>query len=309
MLRSQLMKLALGLLVATALLAADKPIFPDQFGKYKLVERAAVGSPEPAALASEYGFEAAESAHYKGPQKLTVTTWRMKDSTGALGFYQWQRTPQAAWFQKGRHVLQVEGTPAKKDIQALLAALPPAGEPLPPVYLPAKDRTAGSERYILGQASLRQFESRLPVEVARFDLGPEIQLAKYQTPAGEAALAVFSYPTPQIARIQVKEFEKLPGAAAHRSGPLVAVVFGPSEEAKHLAAAVEYRASVMTNEPTRDYEGNPGDLLIAIFQMVGYIILFCIGAGVLVGVFHRIQDRGFTNQPATEAMIRLHIED
>ena len=42
-------------------------------------------------------------------------------------------------------------------------------------------------------------------------------------------MAIFNYPTPQIAMQQVPDFEKLPGAMAKRSGPMVAVVLSPAD--------------------------------------------------------------------------------
>ena len=41
-------------------------------------------------------------------------------------------------------------------------------------------------------------------------------------------MLIFNYPTPNIARQQLAEFEKLSGAVAKRSGPMVAVVLSPS---------------------------------------------------------------------------------
>lgn len=307
------MKLSIGLLAAVFVWGAEKPILPDQFGKFKLDNRAAAQAVGPAGVTAEYGLEAAETAHYTGPQKLAVTVWRFKDSTGALAFYQWQQTQPGDWRQAGSYILRFEDAKPKAAVtHALVAALPPAGnQPLPllPKYLPRKGLVAGSQRYVLGDASLKQFESQIPSQTARFDMGAEAQLAKYKTAAGELDLAIFSYPTPQIARLQLREFEKVAGAAAHRSGPLVSVAFGPHEEAVNLAGSVEYHASIILNEATKDYSGNPGDMLIAIFQMIGYILLFCIGAGLLVAGIRRLQDHGFGTSRALETMIRLHLED
>ncbi len=57
-------------------------------------------------------------------------------------------------------------------------------------------------------------------------------------------MAIFNYPTPQIAMQQVPDFEKLPGAMAKRSGPLVAVVLSPADPdfAERLLAQVRYQA-------------------------------------------------------------------
>lgn len=307
------MKLAIGLLAAVFAYGAEKPILPDQFGKFKLLDRAPAPAVEPVGVTAEYGLEAAETAHYTGPQKLAVTVWRFKDSTGALAFHQWQQTQPGDWRQAGSYIIRFEDPKTRTAVaRALVAVLPPAGnQPLPllPKYLPGKGLVAGSLRYVLGDASLKHFESQIPSQIARFDMGAEAQLAKYRTAVGELSLAIFSYPTPQIARLQIKELEKVPGAVAHRSGPLVSVAFGPYDEAINLAASVEYQASIILNEPTKDYSGNPGDMLIAIFQMIGYILLFCIGAGLLVAGIRRLQDHGFGTSRALESMIRLHLED
>mgnify|MGYP005810346451 CR=1 FL=1 len=293
---------------------AAASLLPDRFGKFTLSRRAPVTPIDPPELTAEYGLEASDSATYSGPQNLDVTVWRLKDSTAALAFYQWRRANQPAqWAQAGNYVLHfASGKPRGGVAAALANALPVSpAQPLPllPGYLPQRGLTPGSERYLLGDVSLRQFEPRISSHVARFDLGAEAEAAHYQTHDGAVDLAVFSYPTPQIARLRLGEFERLPGAAARRSGPLVAVAFGPPEAAVPLAESVGYEASVTMNEATRDYSGNPGDMLIAIFKMIGYILLFCVGAGLAFAGIRRIQDRGFGTARAPEPMIRLHLED
>lgn len=308
------MKFALaGLLAVAFAWGADQPLLPDRFGKYSMESREEAPPTEPAAIAAEYGLERAESGHYKGPQKLAVTVWRFRDSTGALAFHQWQGSEAGHWQRSGSYVLRVEDAkPGKEALQALVAALPSGGDqPLPSLTsrLPEKGLVAGTRRYLLGADSLQQFLPLIPARTARFDLSAEAQVAKYKTPAGEVSLAIFSYPTPQIARLQVNEFQKLSEAAVHRSGPLIAVAFGPRDQAVNLAGSVEYQASIVLNEATKDYTGNPGEMLIAIFQMIGYILLFCMAAGLLVAGVRRIQDRGFGTARARDVMIRLHIED
>ena len=81
-----------------------------------------------------------------------------------------------------------------------------------------------SERYILGPDGLAKFAPGIPPSVAAFHLGAEAQVAAFRAPAGEIRLAIFDYPTPQMAIQQYDGFAKLPGMMAKRSGPLVAVV-------------------------------------------------------------------------------------
>ena len=92
-----------------------------------------------------------------------------------------------------------------------------------------------SERYILGPVSLARFEPRIAPSLAAFHLGTEAQLGRYRTPKGDLTLAIFSYPTPNIARERQEEFPKVPGTIAKRSGPLVGVVVQPPDAGRRRA--------------------------------------------------------------------------
>lgn len=309
------MKLAMAVIataaVAGGLFGAETKILPEEFGRFKVKERTAAPAPANAELAAEYGLEASESAEYSGPQKVSITAWRLKDSTGAFGFLAWRSAEAGTWLQSGNYVLKFAGTRLRKDsLAALTAKLPNLRrQPLPalPGYLPKEGLDAKSQRYILGAASLRQFEPRIPADIARFDLGSEAQIARYKQGDADVSLAVFSYPTPQMARIRVKEFEKFGGVAA-RSGPLVSVAFGPPEAAEKLVKSVRYEASITWNEATKDYSGNPGDMLIAIFQMIGFILVFCAAAGIVFALIRGVHRGGFGKENANDAMITLHID-
>ena len=69
--------------------------------------------------------------------------------------------------------------------------------------------------------------------------------ARRLTPKGEATLALFSYPTPMIARQQLAEFEKIPGAAAKRTAALVAIAFAPDQTAHALLSQINYHACLL----------------------------------------------------------------
>ena len=81
--------------------------------------------------------------------------------------------------------------------------------------------------------------------------GAEAQLGTYKSPKGPMTLAIFNYPTPQIAMQKEVDFRALPGGPmVKRAGPLVAVVLGPSDpdSAERLLAQVRYQASVTRSE-------------------------------------------------------------
>ena len=93
--------------------------------------------------------------------------------------------------------------------------------------LAAEGLIPNSERYILGPVSLQRFVPPIAPSVAAFHFGAEAQSGQYQTPKGKLTLAIFDYPTPNMARERYDEFAKIPGAVAKRAGSLVAVTVQP----------------------------------------------------------------------------------
>ncbi len=85
--------LAILLLMATA---AHGAIFPDHLGTYEKSAPETIGIPDKE-LYDEYGLEATESADYTSPDKkpISVTAWRLHDSTGALALFDSRRPPGA----------------------------------------------------------------------------------------------------------------------------------------------------------------------------------------------------------------------
>ena len=59
--------------------------------------------------------------------------------------------------------------------------------PILPANLPAQDRVANSERYIIGPASLAKFIPAIPPSVAAFHYGAEGQLGVFHSPKGDMA--------------------------------------------------------------------------------------------------------------------------
>ena len=123
-------------------------------------------------------------------------------------------------------------------------------------------------------------------------------------------MAVFNYPTPQIAMQQVEAFRKLPGAVAKRAGPIVAVVLPPADPdaAERLLALVKYDADVTMSEYVPTQRDNVGDLIANIFVLTGLLVAFAAVSGVAVGGLRAFLRRGFSRHEP-EAMITLHLED
>lgn len=295
-----------------SVLPAKAGIWPEQLWEYKRTQLAQV-KVEAQPVWDEYGLEAAERAEYGSPKgKFAATAYRLKDPTSALAVSQWLAKPAE---RLGNYILVFENgfTPDKQTHDVLQVQLPKLDQsPLPtlPDYLPANDVISASKRYVIGPVSLAKFEPRIAPSVAGFSMGAEGQLAKYRSPAGELNLAIFAYPTPQIARDRAPEFQKISGAVVKRTGPLVAVTIAPpnADEAERLLAKVNYQARLTWNEKLPKPEGNMGDLLIGIATLVGALIGFTIFAGVGFAAI-RIGWRKWSGRgPEEDEMVTLHLE-
>ena len=305
-------------------------ILPDHIGDFVKGETHIVTAPDPE-LYKEFGFQAAEQAPYTARQKrFTATVWRLQDSTGALALFETQRpasaapakvaalfakTPDGAVTAFGNYVFEFTGPlPEQKDLELLYAGLPKVDRtPLPSLlgYLPQGRLIPNSERYILGPASLARFEPRIAPALAAFHLGAEAQLGRYRTPKGDLTLAVFSYPTPNMARAQVEEFGKTPGTIAKRSGPLVGVIVQAPDKAaaEAVLAAVNYEGQLTSNEKVPE---NPAQFLaklfLTMFALTGVLIALSVVVGIGFGGFRVLRRRmGWWHED--EPFVRLDIGD
>jgi hypothetical protein len=294
-------------LIAACVVPLGAAILPEEIGGFARGETKSLAAQD-AGLYQEFGFISAEQAQYTAPGKrFTATAWRMRDSTGALGLFEARRpadaapaklaalsakTPDGAVFSYGNYVFEVSGeVPEQKDLEMLFLQLPQLDNaPLPALAgnLPPEGLISNSERYILGPVSLARFEPRIGPSLAAFHLGTEAQLGRYRTPKGDLTLAIFSYPTPNIAREREQEFAKLPGAIAKRSGPLVGVIVQPPDQdaAERVLAGVRYEANLTLNEKVPVNQGLLGyKLFLNIFVLTGVLVALSIVIGIGFGGF------------------------
>jgi hypothetical protein len=307
---------------------AAAAILPDAIGPY---HRVSTSQPviEARDLWDEYGLRDYESGVYEnGGAKMTATAYQLQDSTGAMAAFDWLRpatakvsrvgdyaaeTPSRLTVVRGNFVLDFEGyKPPPAEIDALDGALTHVdGTPFPtlPGYLPAQDLIPNSERYISGPLGLAHFDNLVPPSVAAFRYGSEAITGVFRSPKGNITLAVFNFPTPQIAMDRLTDFQNIPGAMAKRSGPLVAVVVKPADPdmAERLLSQVIYRADITMQEHVATRRDNIGNLVINAFILTGILLVFCVVAGLGVGGFRVLRRRGKSGADA-DAMITLHLE-
>ena len=256
-------------------------------------------------LWADYSGDSAERAVYNGPAgKFSAQAWRLKDATGALAWYQAIRpancttmrdtwtvctTPGAQVLAHENYVLWFEGwRPLAKEMAELYTKLPRlrtgGGLPLLPGYLPEKGRVRNSERYVMGLRSLEQFLPAVPASIAGIEDGAEAQVGTFRMASGEAQVAVFSFITPQLATAKVRELEKVAGLAVKRSGPLVGVVSGFTDRkaAEAILAPLEWKAVFIWNQSTTlPKMPDVGGMLVAIFELTGFLLVVCVGGGML----------------------------
>jgi hypothetical protein len=328
-LRARLPGCALALLVC---LPAYGALWPESFGGFTRVTSVAAAPTTDQALWDEYGLVATEKAEFTAAKggKLTATAWRFKDSTGAFAAFHWREAPNArpstlgklaaeaggdVWLAFGNYLFQFSGArPEPSDLQVLfggLARLEQSPSPAFPTNLPLQDMVANSRRHIVGPVALERFYPQIPSALAGFRFGAEAHLARYRAAGGEMVMAVFSYPTPHIAREQERAFQKLAGAMVKRSGPLVAVIASPTNEnaAEKLLSRVRYEAEISWNERVPTRRDNVGDLILNVFSLIGILLVFALVSGLAFGGLRATARRFLGWSPASEDVITLDLSD
>lgn len=309
-------------------IAGSAAILPDAIGAFHRTDTSKpVLADQP--LWDEYGLKDWEAATYEnGAAKFTVSAWQFQDTTGSLAAFDWQRpadakaskpgtlaagTSHSLIWVHGQYLLLFEGyKPTATELDELgqgLKNLDLTPLPVLPSYLPADNLAANSERYVLGPMSLARFYPAISASLAGFHYGAEAQVGVFHSPKGDMSLAIFNYPTPQIAMEKLSDFQKLSGAVAKRSGPFVAVIVAPpdADMAERLLADIRYQAQITRDEYVPTKRDNMGNLLLNICILIGILAAFALISGVLFGGL-RYLARVLRKGPEPEAMITLHLQ-
>ena len=274
----------------------------------------------------EYGLVRNETAH-RGNQ--TVTTYQLKDLTGAIAAFEWQRSPNAktctlatfcsqdaakTTISDANYVVTFEGrAPTQAEVGETLKGLPDKhATSLPAIlsFLPKEGRVPNSARYILGPSSLNAFAPELSSANPGFAEGAEAQIAAYQIKGGNPVrLALFYYPTPEMARMHTIAFRQAAGMHVKRSAVLVAAVFGNAsdEQADTLLSRVQYEAKITWNEVPPPSPIKPlYQLLMNIIYISILLSVLCLAAGlVYAGI--RVYRRRYGTLDSEEAMTTLNL--
>jgi hypothetical protein len=292
------------ILAVLSIASVSAAIWPEQLGKYQRKSVKTVAS-----APDENGQDEAEEANYGS---FVVTAQRFKDSTGAYAAA--VEMPQLP-LQVGNYLITCAGN-CPKNLASLIATLPKMSHAALPTlrnYLPLKGLVTHSERYILGPAGLQAAAPQIPASAVNFEFAPEGDLGRYRTSAGEAILAIFSYPNMQMARQQAAILEKLPDVAVKRTGPLVAVVLAPEGQAAaaQLLGQIDYKATVSSDDQQIPLVIRPqtaAQMVLGILALAGIVLGFCLLSGLAFGAA-RVVARRFGYSDAGTSMTTLHLGD
>jgi len=300
---------------------------PESIGRHPRVSyQKVVPRSTDVAILEELGLKNTDTAQYSNlPAPFELSVQQFPNSTAALAAFYWQRpassnpsraaplaaeTPDSLLLAHGDYLLRFGGyKPSKPELDAVLKSLPQGAASLPALYLPHPGRVLNSERYITGPSALQAFLPGIPLHAANFDLGAEVQSAVFHSPKGDVTLAVFSYPTPQIAMKQAHEFVAA-GLGVRRSLSLVAVALPtPADPSfvENLLSQVRYQADVTIPEHIPTLLDNPGNLVLNIFILIGIVLLITLGGGAITGLMRAYQRRG-GRDPDANTVITLHLK-
>jgi len=332
-------------------LADNRGLLPKSFagwtqsGPVQTTTEAARADAAYPAVLKEYGFAAAETVTYtrEDGRKVTIKAARFNDATGAYGAFTFYRQPAMRTERIGtkaasanqrilffRDNVLVDANfdrlteMSAAELRELAGMLPDAkgaagNLPTLPEYLPKSDAVENSAKYILGPQALLAAKAPVTPEQIDFSHDPEILIQDYSPESGPLTLMLVQYPTPQIAGERLRVLQNAQQSSPNtllvrRSGPLVDIVTGAitSDEAQKLLTSVNYEAEVTWNEATSlSKRDNIGNLIVAVFSLIGIILLISLIFGVFFGGIRILMKRIFPNRvfdrPEDVEFIELHL--
>ena len=310
-------------------LLAGAAMLPGSFGSYRQTSVAPLPVKD-APFWNELGLTASESGVYESAGKrIQISAWRVADSTAGLAAYDALQPesskdadeklravttlssaiPGGTLAALGNVVVRIDGyRPSTDELANFFRSVPRFEQgplPLLPGYLPTGAR-AGTERYLIGPNAMKEYLPEVSPSTAAFSLGAEADVAEF---GDGQKMAIFSYPTPAIARDRLPAFQKIPGTLVKRTGTLVVMVVshGDVNADESLISQVRYKAAVTLGNKPASSKDNPGNLFLNIVYLVLILSGFCIVSGIVVGGLRYMFRRSGTTGDGDQ-MITLHLE-
>jgi hypothetical protein len=289
-----------------------------------------------AATLKRYGLTGVAVQDWDGSEgRVRLTLYEMSDPSAAYGYFTLQRDfPQSGaeslplgtlgfrnssrtFFWQSSYVVKLEGDTKATDSLGKVVSENIFGRSQKPTVselLPPNNLVAGSEKYILDAAGL---DSSLGLDTATlgFDDDLEVSTAQYSVNGKSARLVLLLYPTQQVAKKYVDQWDAASPADQtfrKRVGRLVAWVRGSkdSQVAKDILSAVSYESKVTWDEPRPDLSLRTVILTIFSFIGIAMVFVFVVGlsfGGLRVFVKSWFPDRVFDRASDTE-IIQLKLD-
>lgn len=331
----------MGAIFSLPCFAADarQPVLPQQFGGWKLAASqeisvaglsSALGENFP--ILVESGLIGAQRGTFArtsgaGPASMDATLYRFRDANGVYAAYTFLRTAgmsssdlteKSAVSRErilaviGPTLLDLSGPGAASlaDLKALVTIIqqqmPRGIYPTLWKYLPGEGFERTSDHYLLGEAALGRVFPLDKSDWLGLAQGAEAESARYHIGNQTLTLLLAVYPTPQIARQKLEEFEKRfdmksaapqevdPQAAAgpdsrspifaERRGLMLTLLAGARDAraARVIFDRVDYQTSVTWNEPSWEAK-EPPFLVMIVNILIGtcLLLLYAFIAGLL----------------------------
>ena len=247
-------------LAGLALTTLPASMLPERLGAYTRgnVSEFRISAADNAVLL-EYGLRRTERAEFANPvgRKFATEAFQFSDSEGGHAAYLWLRPQGAArstlggrtdrsggvWGEtfavvaggmtvvgRKNYVFRFRGgAPEASELRDLLNSLKDVDptEPSPDeccAYI-----VEGSERILLGPASLARLVPRIRPSTVGFHLGVKGRTARFEMPSGPIVLTVFEYRSADTALERASQFERIRGAFVRVEGRSVGVILDPSD--------------------------------------------------------------------------------
>ena len=232
---------------------------------------------------------------------------------GTEGFRNGNRT----YFWQAKYLVKLEGDSAASSALGQVLSENIFGRSRKPAvseHLPPNNLVQGSERYVVEATGL---DPDLNLDAAKlgFEDDVEVASAKYQVNGRSVDLALFLYPTQQVAKKYADEWDTASPADTpfrKRVGPLIAWIRGSRDPdvAKQVLDSVGYETKVTWSERRPDI--TLPEVILTIFTFIGIALFFTVVAGFSFGGFRifmkaRYPDRIF-DRPEDMEIIQLKLD-
>lgn len=335
--------------------ADQVPVLPKTFGGWVLenphdAQGAALSGElgENFAILVEAGLISSQSGTYSHPPSdgkasaacMSVRLYRFRDSSGAYSAYTFLRVPgmsssdltekSAIGHDRilavvGSLLLELSspGAASLSELKTLVTLLgqetPPASYPTLWRYLPGEGLERTSDHYLMGPAGLAKMFPPAEGDWLGFAQGVEAESARYHLGPDSMTLLLAVYPTPQLARLKLKEMTQqlgvksadaepasgttmidlspagsAPSIYAERRGLMITLLAGAHDAraARAMFDRVQYETAVTWSEPSWEAKEPPFLVMIVnILIATCLLLLYAFIAGLLFAVVRLIVKR------------------